>query len=412
MYLNASSRRAAHQSKRPTVPRHTRVAIALAVGNVLLTFGSANAANWEFAPRIEAGYRYNDNYRLELPGGEIEVSGLEADAAFTVRTVDPRTHFEVTPRVRATYFPDESEEDSTDYFLSSMFEDATPRRRTGIRAELSREDVVRSELLTADIGSGLGEPEIGDSGLSIERNRRDLMRFVPYFSYDLSQRYLLELQARYVDASYDRQIGGVHQDFTESGASVGLGFHTSERSRLLLRALGSRYETTFEANAYGGEAEWQTDFSPTSTMYLRLGAQQTEDRRGEKESDVIAGIGGRWASQRNRLFLDATRTVGAASAGTIVERHQLRMRLDHDISQRLTMQLGARAFRDESIDENSTFPTREYATAEAGFEWRVQRTFAITATYSYYWQEYEDEPSDASANAFLIGILYEPKRAN
>jgi hypothetical protein len=28
------------------------------------------------------------------------------------------------------------------------------------------------------------------------------------------------------------------------------------------------------------------------------------------------------------------------------------------------------------------------------------------------WQEYADEPSDASANGFLLGFIYEPKRAN
>src|SRR5262245_14811774 len=73
---------------------------------VVLACSAAQAANWEFAPRVEAGYRYNDNYRLDLPGGEIEVSGAEGDAALTIRTLDPRTHFEITPRIQATYFPD------------------------------------------------------------------------------------------------------------------------------------------------------------------------------------------------------------------------------------------------------------------------------------------------------------------
>jgi hypothetical protein len=45
-------------------------------------------------------------------------------------------------------------------------------------------------------------------------------------------------------------------------------------------------------------------------------------------------------------------------------------------------------------------------------EWRFQRQFALTATYTYRWQEYSDELSDASANGFLIGIVYEPRRAD
>ncbi len=47
---------------------------------------------------------------------------------------------------------------------------------------------------------------------------------------------------------------------------------------------------------------------------------------------------------------------------------------------------------------------------EGGFEWRVMRNFAVTATYGYRWQEYADELSDRSANGFLIGLVYEPRR--
>lgn len=377
-----------------------------------LACGSASAANWEIAPRLQLGYRYNDNYHLELPGGEVEVSGAEADAAVTFRTVDPRTTFEVTPRIRSTYFPDESDEDSTDYFLGALFHDETPRRRTGARLDFSQEDVVRSELPTPDIDGGLGDPDDVDSGRIIERNRRDLIRARPYFSYDVSQRYRVDLEAHYVDASYDKTLEGFQQDFSEAGVAAGAGIRVSPRSTLLLRGTYAQFDTGIDADAYGAHLEWSTDLSPTSRFYVRLGGQQTKPDGGETDDNVIAGIGGRWQTQRNRLFLDLTRTVGPVSAGTIVERHQLRFRLNHDISERVTSVLGARFNRDESIDDASTYPKREYAAAEAGIEWRIQRSFALTATYNYLWQEYEDEPSDASANSFLIGFVYEPKRAD
>jgi hypothetical protein len=404
--VGSRAQRAPRYSLQPTA-----YSLATGVALALLACGSASSANWEFAPRIEGGYRYNDNYRLELPGGEIEVSGAEADAAFTVRTVDPRTRIELTPRIRATYFPDEPEQDSTDYFFAALLEDETPRRRMGFLADVAREDVVRSEFPGADIDGGLGDPEEGDSGRFIEENRRDLIRLAPHFSYDLSQRYRLDLEARYVDANYDRDVQGAQQDFSDLAASAGAGIRISPRSILLLRGVASRYETNVKADAYGGEIEWGADLSPTSHFYLRLGAQQTEPDNGESHSNVIAGVGGQWQSQRNRLFLDLTRTVGPVAAGTIVERHQLRFRLGHDISQRLSTVLGARVSRDEAIDDLSTHPTREYAAAEAGLEWRMLRQWALIATYSYRWQEYEDEPSDASANGFLIGLVYEPKRA-
>ena len=99
----------------------------------LAAASTASAANWEIAPRVEAGYRYSDNYHLDPPGTEVDVSGGEADARVTFRTLDPRTQVEITPRVQATYFPDEPDDDSVDCFLDAAFVDVTPRRRIGVR---------------------------------------------------------------------------------------------------------------------------------------------------------------------------------------------------------------------------------------------------------------------------------------
>lgn len=371
-----------------------------------------SAANWELAPRVQGGYQYSDNYRLDLPGNEIDVSGAQVDALLTLRTVNPRSNFAVTPRIRATYFPGETDEDSTDYFLGARFDDKTQRRRTGFAADLSQEDVVNSELPSAAVDAGLGDPDALDSGRTLGRNRRDLIRLVPYFSYDLSQRYRLDLDARYVDANFDRNVVGGQQDFSDMGASAALGFMTSPRSTLLLRALVSRYETTFTSDAYGAQAEWSTNYSETSRMYLRVGMQETSFEDSSSDTQFIGGLGGHWSNQRNRLFLDLTRSVGPVSSGTVVERHQLRLRLTHDVTQRVAWVLGARALRDEAVDDASTRPTRKYAAGEAGVEWRVQRAWALTGTYNYLWQEYANDPSSASSNGFLISLVYEPKRTN
>jgi opacity protein-like surface antigen len=396
--------------RKPQVTKKLRYGLATAV-TAALASSTAAAANWEVAPRIEGGYLYNDNYHLELPGGEVDVSGAQADVAVTFRTIDPRTTVEITPRVVATYFPDESDEDSTDYFLSGLLRDETPRRRMGIAADFSQEDVSRSEFPGSEIDGGLGNPDDLDSGRIIQRSRRDLIRVAPYFSYDVSQRYTLDLEARYIDASFDETAAGFQEDFSEASVTAGAAIRLTPRSSLALRGVVSQFDTAVDADAYGAHLEWATDYSPTSRFYIRLGGQRTEPDRGETDSNFIAGIGGRWHNQRNRLFLDLTRTVGPISAGTIVERHQLRFRLDHDISERVTTVLGARVSRNESIEEASTYPTREYAAADAGLEWRMSRQWALAAMYTYRWQEYDDEISDASSNGIMVSLIFEPRRA-
>lgn len=374
-----------------------------------LAASTATAANWEVAPRVQAGYRYSDNYRLDLPGAEVDVSGGEAEVGVTFRTVDPRTNFDITPRIVSTYFPDERSEDSNDYYLTAGFSDITPRRRINVPFLYSQEDVVDSELPEATEGGGLGEPDTGDSGRFVTRNRRDFFRIAPSLGYDISQRYRLELNAHYLQADFDNQLPGAQQDFSEVGAGAGFGFLTSPRSTLLFRATGFQYDTTETTEAYGGQLEWNTQYSENSRAYVRIGAQQTEPEDGESDTNVIAGLGGQWASQRNALFVDLTRSVGPVAAGTVVERYQLRLRLDHDVSQRFTLRAGARLSRDEEIEEG-TYPQREYAIGELGFEWRWLRQWSLIGRYNYRWQEYEDEPSDADSSSFLIGIVYEPKR--
>jgi hypothetical protein len=395
--------------RRLVTPQFISPAILFAA---LAAASNTSAANWEIAPRVEAGYRYSDNYHLGPPGTEVDVSGGETDAQVVFRTLDPKTQIEITPRVLATYFPDAQDDDSVDGYLDARFEDVTPRRRMGILGSFAHESVTRSELPEgSDVGGGdLGNPVQGDSGRFVEHNTRNFVRVSPFVRYDVTQRQRVNFDAWYLNADFEKQIENAQQDWSESGVGAGWGYQFSERSSLTLRAEASRYETTFDTDAYGGYLQWDTNFTENSRVYVRAGAQQTEPENGEPDTNVIGGIGGSWNSPRNTLFIDLTRTVEPISAGTVVERYQLRMQIDHEVSPRVSLMLGARASRDEDIDTAGTFPTRKYAAAEGGFEWRVLRNFAVTATYSYRWQEYADELSDRSANGFLVGFVYEPRR--
>lgn len=379
----------------------------------LLPIGNAGAQNWEFVPRLELGYEYNDNYRLDFPGDEIDVSGGVLDVELPLRLVDPIRKAEIAPRVRATYFPDEPEEDSNDYFLDALFEQRTQRQVFGVRGGWSRQDVVRSELPDADEGGDLGDPTTGDTGRQLLRNERDRLHVDPYWRYDVSQRQRVETGAYYLDVDFrNDSLENFQADYRDYGVYAGWGWLPSQRSSLTFRGRASRYKTVFDADAYGAEVEWRTDITQTSEVYLLVGGQQTKiDRRGASaETSVIAGAGGRWTWPTTNLFLDLTRTVGPNAAGAVVERNQLRFRMARALQPRLSFLAGVRASRDEAINEGSTYPTREYLTGEVGFEWRMTRRWSFVGAYNYIWQEYSDEDSDRSSNAVSLGIVYEPGR--
>ncbi|HEY8540429.1 MAG TPA: hypothetical protein VIL28_16315 [Steroidobacteraceae bacterium] len=375
----------------------------------------ADAQNWEFSPKLQLGYEYNDNYRLDFAGQEIEVSGALMDVTLPLRLIDPVVKAEIAPRVRATYFPNERDQDSTDYFLRGLLERRTQRHIAGISAYFSREDVVRSELPPPDIDEGidgdLGDIETGDAGRVLFRNERDFIQVKPYWNYDVTQRTRTELGGYFIDASYERNFEGFQQDYRDYGVDVGWAFRVSPRSRLALRGLASRYETTFDAEGYGAEVEWRTDYSETTQVYARLGAQRTDLKRanGEAQNSFVGGIGGNWTWPTTKIFLDLTRRVGPSAAGAIVERNQLRFKLSRAIQPRLSFLSGVRASYDEGLD-SPTFQKREYVSAEVGFDWRMTRKWSLVGLYHYIWQEYSHEPADTSSNAISVGIVYEPGR--
>jgi hypothetical protein len=373
----------------------------------------AKAQNWEFSPRLELGYEYNDNYRLDFAGQEIEISGPSLDVTLPLRLIDPVVKAELAPRVRATYFPDERDEDSTDYYLRGLLERRSPRNLIGISGYFSREDVVRSELPPPDedIDGDLGEIATGDAGRVSFRNERDFVRIEPYWNYDVTQRSRTEVGGYFIDASYDRNFVGFQQDYRDYGAHFGWAFSVSPRSRLVLRARASRYETAFDAEGYGAEVEWRTDYSETAQLYVRLGGQRTDLKRSnsDAETSIVGGVGGQWTWPTTDMFIDLTRRVGASASGAVVERNQLRLRLSRALQPRLSFLAGVRASYDEAVGSSSAYE-RDYVSAEAGFDWRMTRKWSLVGLYRYIWQEYSHEPADSSSNAISVGIVYEPGR--
>ena len=225
-------------------------------------------------------------------GGSV---GWRSGCRCDFRTVDPRTNFEITPRINSTYFPNETDEDSTDYYLNADFSNVTLRRRFNVPFLYSQEDVVDSELPGVIGGTDLGDPDQGDSGRFLVRNRRNFFRIAPAFEYDLSQRYRLELDAHYLQADFDNTLPGAQQDFSEVGAGAGFGFITSPRSTLYLRALGFQYETTEKTDAFGGVVEWNTQYSrprgPMSALAPNRPARRTA--RATPTSSPVSAANGR-----------------------------------------------------------------------------------------------------------------------
>ncbi len=377
-----------------------------------LVAAPAIAAPWEFNPRIEAGYLYDDNYRMTQPGTEISVSGPLVDAEMELRTLTQTSEFSFTPRVRATYFPDETDLDAVDYFANLDWQHRGQRVNSRLRGEFAQQDIVNSELPDVDTGGDLGEPDLGDAGRTFVDNRRTRFEIRPSMNFDVSQRNELQFEASYADVSFDERVSDAQVDYNTTNVTAGLRTRLSERNSFTFRLRGAQYEIDEQdaRDGFGGELQWDRITAAETRSYFRIGAQNVELLDGSSETAWLAGAGVNFLIGRNELFLDGSRSVGPSSAGVIVSRDQVRLRWNRAMTPRLSLVAGLRGTHDEDLDDSgfSTFTERTYATGDIGLQWFWQEEFSLRVAYDYTWQEFENDADDATSSGAMISVTYQP----
>jgi hypothetical protein len=248
---------------------------------------------------------------------QLAATGAELDALLELLGATPRSETQLIPRIRSSAF-DESELNSTGYFLNARSEYRGEKFSSGISAEYSSEDSTRTER--PGVGDpDLGAPDGGDSGRITIDNQRQLMAIAPFFDRELNQRNRLKLAAHYREVSFDRNAAG-QVDFSNAGGSVGWAHELSPTATLTLRGNAGTYDpdsvAARDATYYGADAEWRKRFSTTGEAYLKGGARRTD--HDPLASDVVppdvttsyvAGIGVQWTFLVTRLFIDASTDV-------------------------------------------------------------------------------------------------------
>ena len=212
------------------------------MGVVLAMFaGYAGAADWSVGPRITLNAVWDDNRRLTpIQGEEIEVYGAEIIALAEIQAETPVSTFYLTPRVRTTFYPDEPDLETTNWFADMGFERRGQRARGGFDLSYSNQETIGSYFPDADGGGGLGEPDPGVGiGNSPVTNTEERLRIRPTARFDLSERWLLNLDLGFLDVQYDQQEANERQDFQSTFARAALGYELTPTQTVALRGCRS-----------------------------------------------------------------------------------------------------------------------------------------------------------------------------
>src|SRR5690242_1460854 len=187
-------------SSRSRAARCTAVAAALAAA------GTADAANWDYNPRLELSGLYNDNFRLaEDAAGKVKAEGAILDAQLAMRSLSPTNELSFTPHIRSSFYPDDHDDQSTDGYFDIKGEHKTQKADLAIVGQYANESVIYSDLLPANFnGVGLGEI-VGTGNNRVTTNeRRQLERVAPSMTYDFPKRERFLANLGYEKVSFSR----------------------------------------------------------------------------------------------------------------------------------------------------------------------------------------------------------------
>jgi hypothetical protein len=392
--------------------------VPLAIAGMCAAGGAADAADWSIDPRVTLNADYDDNNRLtNVPGEEIEVIGAEVDAQATFAAQTPRTDFRLTPRVRATFYPDEPDDETDSEFVTLGYEFRGERYVGSFNAQWSRRETL-GRFLPDDFDDDIGgDPGGGDDlGTTPDFNVQRRLSVTPDVGFELTERSRLELGVGYLEVNFDEQVQDDRVDFTSASANAAYRYLISPTKSVALRVRGRNYDPADDVatDSHSVEVEWGNQVSETSRFYARAGSSRVEEIDDLGQSDwstgFTGGAGVRWSFEVTELLFEATRGLDPNSSGRLVARDEVRMRLARSISPVTRLLFAARGVRDGTTNNQDTFQERDYLSASAGFDWRMTRQLTLGGGYEYVWRSIEDQPEDSVSNRLFLGVTWEPNR--
>lgn len=367
------------------------IASGIAV-SVFAAVPAALAADVSYGAKLEQRFEYDDNTGLSVTAPN-ETAASVTSPAFILRTDTPTSRTSLTGQF-----------DLGRYWHDSRFnyEDVTGALDTaymGLRSELGlRADVARLSTL---------QSELTDTGLvDLSGHRLDLSA-APYWSYRVTQRGTIRLDADFRRVHYTDTL--LLDDYRTYGGGIGYSYALSELDSLGFRTRYSHYDNLDvplnESDSYSGLVVWSRDITDRLQSELSVGPQFTRrtDNLGVTSDKWGVTVGGNldWrASELTRLKGAISRAVEPSGLGNTTERNKVSFDASYRATQLVTLRLSSYYQRD-NYSSTSGLPDRDYFTASPSLNWQFARNWWFSTGYRYRWQQYNGAGSATSNMAFI-----------
>ena len=361
--------------------------ISIVVLVLVLTAPAIHAQQHSLEPVLRAGYEHDDNATLNIITiDEPEISGLLLDASARYGYRSPKTTFTTTARILDRNYGEE-DFDATEEFFDLRYDFTGQSSRFRLRGSYASELTRTAERVDTDFNvedpSEIPDDNTGNVFISDERQR---VNIVPSYNYTISDSSTMGVVLNYSDVSYERQLAGLLNDYTNLRANLNYGRKWSARNTALFGLTARQYEAegNDSVNGYGLSIGIQRLLSEKTTLRMIVGVENTEVIGGEGEIDPVGEITLSRQLETIRLLAQYRRVVSGGGSGNLTTRDVININFTRDLTELVSAGIGVRAYSTKSRQEGLvTLDERDYVQLRAQVAWNLSRTFSFEINYRY-----------------------------
>ena len=372
-------------------------------------------AEWEFDPALRVAADFDDNAGLShLTAQEDSIDGYIGELDFEALFRSETGIFSINPIIRTRAYNSDTDRDSDDQFLNFRMRRDGQSSIFGLRGNYSRESVRTAELADAELDADLDPDEIedDDSSLINTRDRREKLRVVPSWSYQLSDVSSWRADVGILNVDYindDPEQGGNLVDYTDIRGRLSYQRNMSARITGILSLTARNYQTDQlggDVNGYGVSAGLNRAMTETTTVRALIGVEETEQVNDSNKPSFITDISLVRRQETTQLLLQYRQRISASGRGQLAERNEVNLRFTRALNDKFSAGLGARAYQTTAFG-NADIQTN-YVQLHAQLLWQISTAFSMRANYRHTVIDREINGESANSNRFTLWFTYRP----
>ncbi len=406
------------ENRKSVSERRLATKLMLVMLPIAVLSSGAASADWDFDPVLRAAWDFDDNATLSTrTDEEVELSGYMAEASVNFVYNAERSFLSMKPMVRTRNYGSKNDDwNADDQFVDILGLFEGDKNSFRILANISRELVRTAELADADLNTEIDPDDIADdqSGF-ISNQRRDRYRISPRWTYRYSGVSSIETDLSYLATSYDETDELLSLfDFTDIRLRIGYRRNFSERDSGVFSISARDYDTdrfAGDRKSYEIAGSFIRRLSETTQFRARFGIESLEREdvgipTVSIDPEPTAEISLSRQLKTIRLLAQYRKRVNASGRGSLTSRDELNLRFSRDLNDRVTVGLGARAYKTETVA--GIFNQQDFVQIRGQVVWRISRAFSMQADYRHTVIDRGLIDGAADSNRFTLWLSYQP----